>query len=178
MHCFSSDSASDDQLMLRCFLGSTLNTNGTSNASERPLESPNHITRLIANCRDKLMRLAALEAGTQIRNGNSVTRKETTSAVVAPSSANQIEEHASASEPENKTSRRNKNKTIKITLRPTQGVKRKHSLRVSARKNRTRRKQNNAKDDSDTEPEEAPTSNHKNKNSYVMIVLFSIQFQS
>ncbi|XP_031786381.1 DDB1- and CUL4-associated factor 5 isoform X1 [Nasonia vitripennis] len=159
--------ASDDQLMLRCFLGSTLNTNGTSNASERPLESPNHITRLIANCRDKLMRLAALEAGTQITNGNTVTKKENTStAAAATTSANLVEGHASASEPESKTSTRKKNKTIKITLRPTQGVKRKHSLRLSARKNRTRRKLNNAKDNSDSEFEEPPTSNSKNKNSY------------
>lgn len=168
---FSDSNASDDQLMLRCFLGSSLNTNGTSNASERPLESSNHITRLIANCRDKLMRLASLEAGTQITNGNTVTRKESTSVATVTSATNQEDEHTLASEPENKTSTRNKNKTIKITLRPSQGVKRKHSLRLSTRKSRTRRKLTNAKDDSDTEPEEPLKSNRKNKNSYVRMVI-------
>lgn len=43
--------------------------NGMEDTQERPAESPNQISRLIANCRDKLMRLAALASGNNPVNG-------------------------------------------------------------------------------------------------------------
>ncbi|XP_033228177.1 DDB1- and CUL4-associated factor 5 isoform X2 [Belonocnema kinseyi] len=58
----SLDLSSDRQLMLT-ILGPTVNSRNSSTgmAPERPSESPNRITRLIANRRTKLMRLAGME---------------------------------------------------------------------------------------------------------------------
>lgn len=58
----SDSTASDRQLMLS-FLGPTVNSRNISAgmAPERSSKSPNRITRLIINCRTKLMRLAGKE---------------------------------------------------------------------------------------------------------------------
>ena len=133
---------------MRCLLaGSTLNSYTSSSTPERPLEWPNRITRLIANRREKLMRLAALEGGVQSKNNRTVTN--TSTAVATTSNA---AESVSTSEPENnKISRRNKNKGSKIMQK---GIKRKHNSHMSTRRNRTRRKQSNVKNESDSEPDD------------------------
>ncbi|XP_014214692.1 DDB1- and CUL4-associated factor 5 [Copidosoma floridanum] len=156
----SYDSAASDNRMMRCYITST--PNNTVNSHERPLDSPNRITRLIANKRDKLMRHAALGNNTQQLHSRN-TMKSHRNHSYNTSAAN-AGESGSTSEPENTgCSTRSKSKN-KINLR-SKAAKRKHGVRVSKR-TRARRKQNNAKDDSDSEPEVLPPSRACKSNNY------------
>ncbi|XP_058809986.1 DDB1- and CUL4-associated factor 5 [Phymastichus coffea] len=146
----SDDSTASDHQIMRCFLGS-VNSHTTTNVPERPLESPNRITRLIANRREKLVRLATLGNGTHPKNNCTTLNTSAATNSNAP-------EAGSVSEPENNyTLRSGRCRSSKTALR-SKGTKRKHSC--LSKRNRARRKQNNAKDDSDSEPEEQPSQNH------------------
>ncbi|XP_076379030.1 uncharacterized protein LOC143259660 [Megalopta genalis] len=130
--------ASDHQLMLS-ILGSAVTSRGSSGGgttSERPLEFPNRITRLIANRREKLMRLAAMDCGAPLNN--------TSTTAPGPSASD------SASDGENtQTKSRSKSKS------KVKGIKRKHD-KISGRRSRARRKcavlQINSDSDSDEQP--------------------------
>lgn len=149
------DSAPSNNRLMRCYLTSSLNT--TVNSHERPLDSPNRITRLIANKREKLMRHAALGKSVQSRSRSTTNNYRNHNYNTSAANAG---ESGSTSEPENAgCSTRSKSKN-KINLR-SKTAKRKLGLRMSKR-TRTRRKQNNAKDDSDSEPETLPSRSCKN----------------
>ncbi|XP_076749837.1 DDB1- and CUL4-associated factor 5 isoform X1 [Xylocopa sonorina] len=137
----SDDSTASDRQLMLSILGSavTLASHGSSGggvAPERPLESPNRITRLIAYRREKLMRLAAVDCGAPANN---------VSAAASEPSAS-----GSASDGDNAQIKcRSKSKS------KLQGVKRKHG-KISERRNRARRKcavlQINSDSDSDEQP--------------------------
>ncbi|CAK9814260.1 DDB1- and CUL4-associated factor 5 [Anthophora quadrimaculata] len=128
------------QLMFR-ILGSavTLASHGPSGggvAPERPLESPNRITRLIAYRREKLMRLAAVDCGAPANNTSAAASEPSTS--------------GSASDGDNAQVKcRSKSKS------KLKGVKRKHG-KISERRSRARRKcavlHINSDSDSDEQP--------------------------
>ncbi|XP_012286907.1 DDB1- and CUL4-associated factor 5 isoform X2 [Orussus abietinus] len=128
--------ASDRQLMLS-FLGSAVSSRGTSGgvAPQRPSESPNRITRLIANRRKKLMRLAAMESGA---NPNA--------------SANTVPELFTSSSESEGENARGKHKS-KSKTKP-KGVKRKHDK--SSERSRARRKYMIAKSNTDSDSDEQP----------------------
>lgn len=148
-YSFFTDSTGSDHQVLRCFLD-TVNSRRTTNTLERPLESPNRITRLIANRREKLVRLATRENGSNSKNNSSTSN-------ASPATNSNAAEAASVSEPVNNyTLRSGKCRSNKTALR-SKGTKRKHSC--LSKRNRARRKQNNAKDDSDSEPEEQQAQN-------------------
>lgn len=117
----------------------TLASHGSSGcgvAPERPLESPNRITRLIAHRREKLMRHAAIACRAPTNSA--------TAAISEPSVS------GSASDGDNAQVKcRSKSKS------KLKGVKRKHG-KISERRNRARRKcavlQINSDSDSDEQP--------------------------
>ena len=159
---------------MNCTLSSSPQSPASSSTGERPLESPNRITRLIAYRREKLMRLAH-EGGSPSKNDsttntNATKTKPTTRATPATTS-NNGEESASASEPETSATTRSKSKKNKVAQK-LKGVKRKHNTRAPAKKNGVRKKQNDAKGDSDSEPEEQPAQRQTrtDKNNYVSVV--------
>ncbi|XP_076233654.1 uncharacterized protein LOC143178735 isoform X2 [Calliopsis andreniformis] len=132
--------ASDRQLMLN-ILGSAVTSRGSSGSevpSEISLESPNYLTRLIANRRAELdyMRLAAMDCGTPLNN--------TSTPAPGPSVS------GSASDGENAQVKCKAK--LKSKLR---ALKRKHS-KISGRRSRARRKcavlQINSDSDSDEQP--------------------------
>lgn len=136
-----------DRQIMRCFFPcSTLNTRPTTNAPERPLESPNRITRLIANRRDKLMRLATLDGQPQPKKNTRLflVNSNSTTSAAEPSTVN----NGAANEVENNYATRSKAKMNKTTSRNDVGFKRKY---IHNRKNRVRRKLINPKDDSDSD---------------------------
>ncbi|KZC10050.1 PREDICTED: DDB1- and CUL4-associated factor 5 [Dufourea novaeangliae] len=125
---------SDRQLILRI-----LESAGSGLVPERPLGSPNRITRLIANRREKLMRLAAMDCGAPLNNISSV----------APG----LSGSDSASDGENAQTKCRSKSKLKI-----KGVKRKHDkIMYSARRSRRARRkcavlQINSDSDSDEQP--------------------------
>jgi hypothetical protein len=168
---------------MRRFIASTFNSLASSTAPERPLESPNRITRLIANRREKLMRLAALEAGSQFMNStvnaslstktiattSMVTSISTMSASKTTVTLMQDTESGTASESEiNNLACNNKNKTNRI-MPKSKTIKKKHSSRLLAVRNRTRRKLRNIKEDNDTEQDDE---SQEYMNTYVSNILF------
>lgn len=113
-----SSTASRRRVMLS-LLEATLTSRGPSAAGvvpERPLESPNRITRLIASCREKLMRLAAMDRGVPFDGSSNSAPEQTAS--------------GSASEGDNAQAKcRSKSKS------KLKGVKRKHA-KISGRRSR------------------------------------------
>ncbi|XP_044599118.1 DDB1- and CUL4-associated factor 5 isoform X1 [Cotesia glomerata] len=72
----SDDSTASDTQLMRSVLGAKKETRHKfpgGVAPERPFESPNRITRLIGSCRDKLMKLAALENGSTLKPSSALT---------------------------------------------------------------------------------------------------------
>lgn len=134
----SDDSIASDRHIMLSVLGSAVSSRssyGGGVAPERPLESPNRITQLIANRREKLMRLAGLECATTLNNSSNI--------VPEPS--------ASGSEGEDSL--------LKCRYKPKsklKGVKRKHD-RISRRRSRVRRKKCTVlKIHSDSDSDEQP----------------------
>ncbi|KAG7202814.1 hypothetical protein KM043_009971 [Ampulex compressa] len=119
----SDDSTASDRQLMLSILGSAVTSRGTSGGGvvpERSLESPNRITRLIANRREKLMRLAALDCGASLSNPFN--------------SAPELSASGSASDEDNAQSACRSRSKLKL-----KGVKRKHA-KVSGRRSRARRK--------------------------------------
>ncbi|XP_053994567.1 DDB1- and CUL4-associated factor 5 [Hylaeus volcanicus] len=133
----SEDSSRYDRLLMLQILGSAVTSRGSSGGRvvpERSLESPNRISRLIANRREKLMRLAAMDCGVPLNNASTTAP--------GPSAS------GSASDGENAQ--------IKCRFKPKlKGIKRKHG-KNSGRRSRARRKctvlQINSESDSDEQP--------------------------
>ncbi|XP_032691163.1 DDB1- and CUL4-associated factor 5 [Odontomachus brunneus] len=103
-------------------------------APERPLGSPNRITRLIAARREKLMRLAATDCGTTTCNN----------------STNIAERSASCSASEGDSARTKCRSKSRSKLK---GIKRKHA-RISGRRSRVRRKCTVLKINSDSDSDD------------------------
>lgn len=141
---------SDVQLM-RCFFPcSTLNSRTTTNTQERPLESPNRITRLIANRRERLMRLANLDGQPPEAKKNPTLpslNSKSTATTTEPSTTNDGKSE-SLHEIEKNYATRSKSKANKTAVRNDVGFKKKY---IRSRKSRIRRKQTNVKDDSDSD---------------------------
>ncbi|XP_015609773.1 DDB1- and CUL4-associated factor 5 [Cephus cinctus] len=119
----SDDSRASDRQLMLSILGSAVSSRGSSGggvAPERQSESPNRITRLIANRREKLMRLAAMEGGATL-NASTNTAPDCS----ASGSGSEIDEVKVKSKSKSKTK--------------LKGVKRKHG-RLSGRRSRARRK--------------------------------------
>lgn len=137
---------SERQLM-RCFFPcSTLNSRSTTNVPERSLESPNRITRLIANRREKLIRLANLDGQPQPKKNTTLPRTNLSS--TAENTENAPSVNGSTRKVENGYVTRSKVKGRKVSPLKDVGFKRKC---IRSRKSRVRRKQSNKKDDSDSD---------------------------
>ncbi|KAF7397304.1 hypothetical protein HZH68_008526 [Vespula germanica] len=119
----SDDSTASDRHLMLSILGSAVSSRssyGGGVAPERPLESPNRITQLIANRREKLMRLAGLDCATTLNNSSNTVPEPSASGYVSEGDNSQI-----------KCRYKSKSKL--------KGVKRKHA-RISGRRSRARRK--------------------------------------
>ncbi|XP_015120228.1 DDB1- and CUL4-associated factor 5 [Diachasma alloeum] len=144
----SDDSTASDTHLMRSVLGAKTCSRDTSSggvAPERPFGSPNRITRLIRSCRDKLLRLAALE------NGSIASRTQ--------KFLHKSKEHSSGPISDSEESSPPPKTTLKLRLK---GVKRKQS-RVSSCRSKIRRKCSipKAQSDSDCDLEPLPGPNRR-----------------
>ncbi|KAJ8683820.1 hypothetical protein QAD02_019612 [Eretmocerus hayati] len=157
----SEDAMISDQHSLQCSLGPSSTSPAASKPTERPLESPNRITRLIAKRREKLMRLAALEIGHQVEN-SLLKKSETSSSASSKSSESNTSKSSSDSEEE--YVRSTNNNDIALTHQ-SRGFKRKIISHTPARKTRIYRKHKNLRSDS-SDSDELPdySASSKNKN--------------
>ncbi|XP_012258334.2 DDB1- and CUL4-associated factor 5 [Athalia rosae] len=126
----SDDSTASNRQLMLSIMGSAVSSRSSTGGGvtpERPSESPNRIAQLIANRREKLMRLAALEGGATVNTSiNAVSRVEPV--------AEDVKEDIRS-----KCKSKSRSKSAKI----------KHS-RITRKKCRIRRKLVIKKDDSDT----------------------------
>ncbi|XP_015183769.1 PREDICTED: DDB1- and CUL4-associated factor 5 [Polistes dominula] len=133
----SDDSIASDRHIMLSVLGSAVSSRssyGGGVAPERPLESPNRITQLIANRREKLRRLAGLDCATALNNSSNTVPEPSASGYVSEGDNSQI-----------KCRYKSKSKL--------KGVKVKHG-RISSRRSRVRRKCTVLKIHSDSDSDE------------------------
>ncbi|XP_046750660.1 DDB1- and CUL4-associated factor 5 [Diprion similis] len=132
----SDDSTASDRQLMLSILGSAIGSRSLTSGGvvpERPSESPNRITQLIANRREKLMRLAALEGGATVN--------------ASTNTVNHLDSVTDSDKDDSKTKCKSKSKS--------KGAKVKHG-RISRIKFRVKRKLPIKKEDSDTHSDVQP----------------------
>ena len=132
----SDDSTNSDRQLMLNILTITSRRSSGGVVPQRPLETPNRITRLIANRREKLMRLAAMDCGAPLNN--------TSTAAPGPSAS------GSASDGENAQVKCRSESKSKL-----RGVKRRH-LKISGIRSRARRNCAGLQIKSDSDSDEQP----------------------